>query len=106
MNSPRYLRHHISAVLLSSLVVKIFKQLLSELRKGLSEAEVWDLFDTIRPSAPDDLHGRILHSVPMIVGPRSPYHLQHRYRPPGVPLSFMKKRSLTHAFFIPPQGGM
>ncbi len=53
----------------SSLVVKIFKQLLSELRKGLSEAEVWDLFGITRPSAPDDLHGRILHSVPMIVGP-------------------------------------
>ena len=103
VNSLRHL-HYISAVFFSSLVVKIFIQLLSELRKGLSEAEVWDLFDTIRPSAPDDLHGRISHSVPIIVGPRSRYLLQHRYRPPGVPLSFMKKRSLTHAFFIPPRG--
>jgi hypothetical protein len=103
VNSLRYLRHHISTVF-SPLVVKIFKQLLSELRKGLSEAEVWDLFGITRPSAPDDLHGRISHSVPMIVGPRSRYLLQHRYRPPGVPLSFMKKRSLTHAFFIPPRG--
>ena len=69
------------------------QQLLSELRKGLSEAGVWDLFDTIRSSTPDDLHGRILRSIPMIVGPRSRYHLQRRYRPPGIPLSFMKKRS-------------
>jgi hypothetical protein len=104
VNSLRYLPHHISAVFFSSLVVKIFKQLLSELRKGLSEARVWDLFGITRPSAPDDLHGRILRSIPMIVGPSSRYHLQHRYRPPGVPLSFLKKRSLTHAFFIPPRG--
>jgi hypothetical protein len=88
----------------SSLVVEVFTQLLSELRKGLSEAGVWDLFNTIRPSTPDDLHGGISCSVPMIVGPRSRYHLQHLYRPPGVPLSFLKKRSLTHAFFIPPRG--
>ena len=103
VNSLRHLHRHISAVF-SPLVVKVSKQLLSELRKGLSEAEVWDLFGITRPSAPDDLHGRISHSVPMIVGPRSRYLLQHRYRPPGVPLSFMKKRSLTHAFFIPPRG--
>ncbi len=77
----------------SSLVVKIFTQLLSELRKGLSEAGVWDLFNIIRPSAHDDLHGRILRSISMIIGPRSRYHLQHRYRPPGIPLSFMKKQS-------------
>jgi hypothetical protein len=38
--------HPISAVS-SSLAVKIFKQLLSELRKGLSEAGVWDLFDIV-----------------------------------------------------------
>ncbi len=88
----------------SPLAVKIFKRLLSELRKGLSEAEVWDLFGITRPSAPDNLHGRISHFVPMIVGPRSRYLLQHRYWPPGVPLSFLKKRSLTHAFFIPPRG--
>ena len=105
VNSLRYLRHHISAVF-SSLVVKISKQLPSELRKGLSEAGVWDLFDIIRPSAPDDSHGRILCSKPMIVRPRSRYHLQHRYRPPGVPLSFLKKRSLTHAFSSPPGGNV
>ncbi len=105
VNSLRHLRHHISVVF-SSLVVKISKQLLSELRKGLSEAGVWDLFSITRPSAPDDLHGRISRSVPMIVGPCSRYHLQHLYRPPGVPLSFLKKRSLTHAFFIPPGGNV
>ena len=47
VNSLRYLRHHISAVFFSSLVVKIFIRLLNELRKGLSEAGVWDLFDIV-----------------------------------------------------------
>ncbi len=105
MNSLRHLHHYISTVF-SSLAVKISKQLLSELRKGLSEAGVWDPFGITRPSAPDDLHGRISHSVPMIVGPRSRHLLQHRYLPPGVPLSFLKKRSLTHAFFTPPGGNV